>query len=108
MHKGRALGPMNESCCGVAGAASVAHWCLAAVAMRGRAARRVPPPPGMSLADWRDEVALQEAMQLSLALEASTRELYGMPSEDLIQVPAVHQLPDAPTLRTAKCVLCIQ
>lgn len=40
----------------------------------------------MSLADWRDEVALQEAMQLSLAMEASKRELYGMPSDDLIQV----------------------
>mmetsp|Transcript_15565 Transcript_15565/g.46967 ORF Transcript_15565/g.46967 Transcript_15565/m.46967 type:complete len:1215 (+) Transcript_15565:318-3962(+) len=44
-----------------------------------------PPPAGMSMADWRDEVALQEAMQLSLALEASKRELHGMPSDDLIQ-----------------------
>lgn len=51
-----------------------------------RCARRGPPPAGMSMADWRDEVALQEAMQLSLALEASKRELHGMPSDDLIQV----------------------
>lgn len=40
----------------------------------------------MSMADWQDEVAFEEARQLSLALEASKREAYGLPSEDLIQV----------------------
>lgn len=39
----------------------------------------------MSMADWNDEIALEEARQLSLALEASKREAYGMRSEDLIQ-----------------------
>lgn len=89
--------PMDVSYCGVAGAAAV---------MRGWPARRGPPPSGMSLADWRDEVALQEAMQLSLALEASKRELYGMPSEDLIQVPAARQPPDASNVRMPMC-MCV-
>ena len=47
---------------------------------------RGPPPAGMSMADWHDEVALEEAKQLSLALEASMREAHGLPSQDLIEV----------------------
>ena len=42
----------------------------------------------MSMVEWQNEVALEEARQLSLALEASKREAYGLPSEDLIHVSA--------------------
>ena len=39
------------------------------------------------MAEWQHELELEEARQLSLALEASKRECAGLPSEDLIQVP---------------------
>jgi hypothetical protein len=47
---------------------------------------RGPPPAGVSVAEWQHELELEEARQLSLALEASKRECAGLPSEDLIQV----------------------
>lgn len=50
------------------------------------------------MAEWQHELELEEARQLSLALEASKRECAGLPSEDLIQVPFCLQNPNICTV----------
>jgi hypothetical protein len=61
-------------------------WTLINILMSCMWYHRGPPPAGVSVAEWQHELELEDARQLSLALEASRRECCGLPSEDLIQV----------------------